>query len=235
VHTIAFCTRCRGMRVGWNAPYVLHCLKCKEWLTKSSKLLILSILASILTLAFSTPGALVFSDEHSGQIAEAAAFQLPMVVGAPAEDPSVKAVEAFLERYKVEEGQRGRIAAAIVKSGRKYDVDPRLIASVMIVESRANPFAISGADAVGIMQVHLPTWGHRADKEGINLFKIEDNVEFGVRILKDYVHRFGLWEGVKRYNGFYPENPSSGQSASEYVGKVQRIYDHKSETAEPSE
>jgi soluble lytic murein transglycosylase-like protein len=195
--------------------------------------LILTILASVLTLAFSTPGALVFSDENSGQIVEAAAFQL-IPVGTPA-DPAVQAIEAFLERYQVREGERGRIATAIVKSGRKYDVDPRLIASIMIVESRANPFAISGADAVGIMQVHLPTWGHRADKEGINLFKIEDNVEFGVRILKDYVHRFGLWEGVKRYNGFSPEIPTSEQSASDYVGKVQHIYDHKAETEQSSE
>ena len=234
MHTITFCTQCRGMRVGWNRRYLGHCLQCKEWFTKTSKLLILSVLASVLTLAFSTPGALVFSDGNPGQIAEAAAFQLPLI-GAPATDPAVKAIEAFLQTYKVEEGQRARIAAAIVKSGGKYDVDPRLIASVMMVESRANPFAISGADAVGIMQVHLPTWGHRADKEGINLFKIEDNVEFGVRILKDYVHRFGLWDGVKRYNGYSPEIPTTEQSASEYVGKVQRIYDHKTGTAESSE
>jgi len=186
-----------------------------------------------LTLAFSTPGAFVFSDQNSGQLVEAAAFQVP--TAAPAADPSVKAIEAFLDRYKVQEGERSRIAAAIVKSGRKYDVDPRLIASIMIVESRANPFAISGADAVGIMQVHLPTWGHRAEKEGINLFKIEDNVEFGVRILKDYVHRFGLWDGVRRYNGYSPEIPTTEQSASEYVGKVQHIYDHKTDTAQSSE
>src|SRR5438477_1367427 len=121
VHTIAFCTRCRGMRVGWNTRYAVHCLWCKEWLTKSSKVLILMILASILTLVFSTPGALVFSDENSGQLVEAAAFQM-IPVGTPA-DPAVKAIEAFLERYKVQEGERGRIAAAIVKSGRKNDVD----------------------------------------------------------------------------------------------------------------
>ena len=233
MHTITFCTQCRGMRVGWNTRYIAHCLRCKEWLNKSSKLLFLTVLTSILTLAFSTPGAFVFSDENSGQLVEAATFQM-IPVAAPA-DPAVKAIEAFLERYKVQEGERGRIAAAIVKSGRKYDVDPRLIASIMIVESRANPFAISGADAVGIMQVHLPTRGHLADKEGINLFKIEDNVEFGVRILKDYVHRFGLWDGVKRYNGYSPEIPTTEQSGSEYVGKVQHIYDHKTEMAESSE
>jgi soluble lytic murein transglycosylase-like protein len=216
------------MRVGWNRRYVAHCLTCKEWLSKSFKLLALTVLASVLTLAFSTPGALVFSDQSSGQTFQEAGLQLPVLASM---DPAVKAMEAFLRRYKVGGAQRDRIAAAIVNSGRKNDVDPRLIASIMIVESRANPFAISGADAVGIMQVHLPTWGHRADKEGINLFKIEDNVEFGVRILKDYIRRFGLWEAVKRYNGWNPDSPTSTQSVSDYVGKVQRIYgDSKTET-----
>ena len=94
----------------------------------------------------------------------------------------------------------------------------------MIVESRANPFAISNADAIGIMQIHLPTWGREADKEGINLFKIEDNVDFGARILKDYVRRFGLWEGVKRYKGWNPDSRDSLESAEEYAAKVQRTY-----------
>jgi soluble lytic murein transglycosylase-like protein len=216
------------MRVGWNRRYAAHCFTCKGWLLKSSKLLGLLVLASILTLSFSTPGAFVFSDENSGQTFQEAGLRLPVLA---AVDPAVKSIEAFLERYKVERIQRSRIAAAIVGSGRKNDVDPRLIASIMIVESRANPFAISGADAVGIMQVHLPTWGNRADKEGINLFKIEDNVEFGVRILKGYVRRFGLWEGVKRYKGWNPDSPTSAQSVSEYVAKVQRVYGNsKTET-----
>jgi hypothetical protein len=228
---IAFCNRCRGMRVGWNRRYVAHCVTCKEWWSRTAKLLVLLVLVSILTLAFSTPDALVFSDENSGKTFKEAGLQLPLLASV---DPAIKSMEAFLERYKVDGGQRGRIAAAIVHSGRKNDVDPRLIASIMIVESRANPFAISGADAVGIMQVHLPTWGHRADKEGINLFKIEDNVEFGVRILKDYVRRFGVWEGVKRYKGWNPDSPTSAQSVSEYVGKVQRVYEHsKTETETP--
>ena len=29
------------------------------------------------------------------------------------------------------------------------------------------------------MQIHLPTWGLTADREDINLFKIEDNIDFG--------------------------------------------------------
>ena len=62
---IAFCNRCRGMRVGWNRRYIAHCLVCKEWLSKSSKILILTILVSVLASAFSIPSALIFSDQNS--------------------------------------------------------------------------------------------------------------------------------------------------------------------------
>lgn len=226
----AFCNRCRGMRVGYNRHYIAHCLICRKWLSQSSKLLIFTVLAAVLVLAFSSPSALVFSDQNSEQTIQEATVEAAGIV---AEDPAAMAIAGFLNRYKVNGAQVSRITSAIVDSGRKYDVDPFLIASIMIVESRANPFAISGSDAIGIMQIHLPTWGQQADQEGINLFKIEDNVEFGVRILKDYVRQFGLWEGVKRYKGWNVGNPASTQNVSEYVDKVQRIYaNRKSEIAE---
>jgi hypothetical protein len=217
---IAFCSRCRGMRVGWNWRYAWHCLTCKEWLSISTKLLILSFLLSVFVFAFPVPSAFVFTRENPGLIEEAGLQPTPATL-----DPAIKSMDAFLNRYKVDEAHRGRIAESIVSSSRKYDLDPRLVASIMIVESRANPFAISNSDSIGIMQIHLPTWGATADQEGINLFKIEDNVDFGVRILKDYVHRFGLWEGVKRYKGWYPENPDSAQAVGDYLAKVQGIYD----------
>ena len=226
MQSIAFCSQCRGMQVGWNRRYLVHCFRCKEWLSKSSKLLILTVLASVLVLAFSTPTAFVFSDQNVEPGTQGASVRTASPV-TRREDPSVGAINRFLDGYKVDVGQRDRIAAAIVRSGRKYNLDPMLIASIMIVESRANPFAISGSDAIGIMQIHLPTWGPKAEKEGINLFKIEDNVEFGVRILKDYVRQFGLWEGVKRYKGWNPENPDSAESVAEYVEKVQRIYGNR--------
>jgi soluble lytic murein transglycosylase-like protein len=120
-----------------------------------------------------------------------------------------------------------------VSSAKKYDVDPKLVASIMIVESRANPFAISTKDAIGIMQIHLPTWGPVAHREGINLFRIEENVDFGTRILKDYVAHFGVWQGVRRYKGWNAEDPASERSVDEYLAKVQRVYGI--EPAEPAE
>ena len=216
----AFCSRCRGMRVGWNGRYLLHCLTCKEWISKSFKLLILSVLLSILVLAFPVPGAFVFSEQNPQRpVLEAA---MASAVASPV-DPAVSTLVVFLKRYQVGEDHRSRVAESIVHSSRKYNLDPQLVASIMIIESRANPFAISG-NSIGVMQIHMPTWGHTADREGINLFKIEDNVDFGVRILKGYVRRFGLWEGVKRYKGWNSGSPDSLQAVEEYLAKVQRMY-----------
>ncbi len=218
---VAFCTRCRGMKVGWNSRYAWHCLTCKQWMSKSYKLLILSSLLAILIFAYPTPSALVFSNLDPDQpVQEAAMETAPAVVP----NPAVLSIASLLKSYKVDDDHRSRIAEAIVSSSRKYNVDPRLVASIMIVESRAKPFAISARDSIGVMQIHLPTWGHKIDKEGINLFKIEDNVDFGVRILRDYVRRHGIWEGVKRYKGWNSDDPASTQSVEEYVQKVQRIY-----------
>ena len=143
-------------------------------------------------------------------------------------------MDAFLEQNEIRASDRRRLAESIVSSAIKHDLSPRLIASIMIVESRGNAFAISGANAVGIMQIHLPTWGQTAVREGINLFRIEDNIDFGARILKTYVRQFGLWQGVKRYNGFLADNPTSVQSAEEYVAKVQRVYEFLPATSDAS-
>ena len=219
---IAFCTRCRGMRIGWNGRYILHLMTCKEWVSRSSKLLILTALLAILVFAFPTPSAIFFSNlsttaEADQPVPEAGTF--------PLSDPSVAAIDSFLEKHSVDGPHRARVASAIVASSRKYNLDPRLIASIMIVESRANPFAISSSDSVGIMQIHLHTWGTTADREGINLFKIEDNVDFGARILKDYSRRFGgVWEGVKRYKGWNADSPESTQNVMDYLQKVRGIY-----------
>jgi soluble lytic murein transglycosylase-like protein len=183
--------------------------------------LILTVCLAVIVLAFPTPSAFVFSSNSSGPDIVEASFPVRV---APVVDPSIHAMDSFLATYGVEESNRGRVAESVVKSARKYDLDPRLIASIVIIESRANPFAISGSDAIGIMQIHLPTWGHSAETQGVNLFKIEDNIDFGAHILKDYVRQGGLWEGVKRYKGWVPEDPESEQSALDYVSKVQHIY-----------
>jgi soluble lytic murein transglycosylase-like protein len=144
-------------------------------------------------------------------------------------------IGTFLKGYDVDETHRNRVAESVVTSSKKYNMDPRLIASIVVVESRANPFAISNRDSIGIMQIHIPTWGTAADREGINLFKIEDNIDFGTRILRDYVRQAGLWDGVKRYKGWSPDVPESEQGAMDYVAKVQRVYGFQEQTTSQPE
>ena len=152
-------------------------------------------------------------------------MELPEVTAAVSgPDTGIEAIEAMLERFEVNSARRKRLAQAIVSSSRTHNLDSRLVASVMIVESRGNPFAISSSNAVGIMQIHVPTWSRVVAEEGIDLFDIEDNVDFGARILKKYVERYGRNEGVKRYNGWRPNNPVSVENAEGYLRKVQRVY-----------
>jgi hypothetical protein len=218
---IAYCSRCRGMRVGWNGKYILHHLICQEMLFRSVKLLVFSAVLSSLIFAFPVATGFVLSDFDPIVPSDTPIVQATLV---PLMDPGIGAIDQLLAKYSVSSPMRGRIARAIVQSSRQHNIDPKLVASIMIVESGANPFAISGSDAVGIMQIHLPTWGKMADKEDINLFRIEDNVGFGVRILKDYVRRYGMWDGVKRYKG-WNDNPDSHQKADDYAAKVRRIFE----------
>jgi soluble lytic murein transglycosylase-like protein len=148
----------------------------------------------------------------------------PTIVPVPmSADRVYKSINDLLAKNGIDAVLRKQVTPAIIASAAKYKIEPRLVASVLIVESRANQFAVSGANSVGVMQIHLPTWGPLAVKQGINLFKIEDNVELGARILSGYISNYGVWGGVARYNGF-TDDPESQRSAAEYVQKVQKIY-----------
>ena len=197
------------MKVGWNSRYIRHCLLCREWLAKSFKVSVLTGLLSSFVFAF--------------PVSTGVAPAVPVFDGAARHAEDVAAIEQMFNRHGVEGDRLQRVLRAIMVSSTRHRVDPRLVASIVLVESGANPFAVSEADSVGIMQIHLGTWGKIADKENINLFKVEDNVDFGVRILRDYIEDTNMWEGVARYRG-KTDTQESQQTALEYVQKVRRIY-----------
>jgi soluble lytic murein transglycosylase-like protein len=217
---IVFCSTCRGMKVGWNRRYIQHVLSCKQWLRSSFESGLLAILTATLLFAYSLPTESILSGGRPIHPVQKLHTQVSTLAGGSV----VQSTDVFLKRHEVNEANRSRLAESIVASARRHNLNPKLIASIMIVESGGNPFAVSGKNSIGVMQIHLPTWGQTADREGLNLLNIEDNIELGSRILKNYIRQFGLWEGVKRYNGFLADDPTSQQSAQEYVTKVQRVY-----------
>jgi len=181
-----------------------------------------AVLLTMLEVGLLSSNAAVFFGSRTAESLNFAR-QTSKAASTSADDPLPIDIEAFLKRFEVDPARRERVAKAIVRSSRRHNIDPRLLASILIVESRGNPFAISSANAVGIMQIHVPTWARTVDREGINLFKIEDNVDFGARILSEYLTRYGEDEGIKRYNGWAP---SAGEAlnAQAYLQKVQNIY-----------
>lgn len=217
--TILFCPACRGLVAAPNLRYLKHLFVCHKWALKS----IISIVY-ILSIA----GLIFFFPTPVGQASSAPVgtpeIRSRLQLAPPA--LTVNSIESFLGRQScsIDPKRRARIAQAIVSSAVEFDLDPRLLAAIAVVESRCDSFAISQFDSVGIMQIHLPTWSETIDHEGINVFKIEDNIYLGARILASYVNQSGLWGGVHRYHGAFPDSPESMKTADEYVAKVQSIY-----------
>ena len=92
---------------------------------------------------------------------------------------------------------QSRIGTAVVRNSDKYGLDPELVTAVVIVESRARPWAISRKGAVGLMQV-MPHMVSTMELAG-NLTTIESNVEAGCVILADNIRRLGEDDGISAY------------------------------------
>src|SRR5512136_2842980 len=116
----------------------------------------------------------------------------------------------------------------VKKVAGKYRVDQELVHVVIRAESNYDAFAISSAGAMGLMQLMPAT----ARQYGVNnVFDPAQNVEGGVRYLKDLVRLYNGQtrlvlaaynagqEAVRRYNGIppYPETRS-------YIASIMKTY-----------
>ena len=93
-----------------------------------------------------------------------------------------------------------RYAIMIYEASIKHNVDPLLILSVMSVESKFKSDAISGAKAIGLMQI-IHFW-HQEKTTQANLFRPENNINVGTQILAEYTKKSkSETETLLRYNG----------------------------------
>lgn len=77
-------------------------------------------------------------------------------------------------------------------------ISPRILAALVFVESSCNPNAVSGRSSVGLTQINPKVWKY----SHATLKNPEKNLEIGATILANYIHRYGLVEGLHAYNGF---------------------------------
>lgn len=125
--------------------------------------------------------------------------------------------------------QDGEIMKIVLAVCSRENVDARLIKSIINVESRFFPFAVSRVGAMGLMQLMPST----ASSMGIkNPFDVEQNINGGVRYFKYLLVRFNNNvalalaaynagpEAVERYKGIPPY-----QETMAYVKKVLYLYE----------
>jgi soluble lytic murein transglycosylase-like protein len=118
-------------------------------------------------------------------------------------DASRSAVTAALAAHLHERNsslsaeEQRRVIEAVLRSSRRYGLDPYLVTAVLLVESDARPWAESGKGAIGLMQV-MPHMAEKLPLAG-NLSTIESNVEAGCYILADNIRRLGEAKGISSY------------------------------------
>lgn len=98
--------------------------------------------------------------------------------------------------------KRIKLLKQIHFEARRVKLHPELVLAVIEVESNFNPFAISSAGAMGLMQV-MPFWLKEIGRPGDNLFRIHTNLRMGCTILKYYLdkEKGNLTRALMRYNG----------------------------------
>lgn len=95
------------------------------------------------------------------------------------------------------EEERRSVARVILEEATRHRISPHLVLAVIHIESAYQPFAISHAGALGLMQVMPPTGAEVADRIGIawrgrqTLFDPETNVRIGVAYLRELLDRYG--------------------------------------------
>lgn len=106
--------------------------------------------------------------------------------------------------FKIESSEAAEILTNAYRYALAADIPPELVLAIIETESSFNRFAVSKVGAQGLMQV-MPFWKETSGSISDNLFNIETNIAYGVRIYAYYLkssqqkHRIAL----AKYNGSF--------------------------------
>ena len=123
--------------------------------------------------------------------------------------------------------RKEKINDAIIKASKKYKISEDLIRAIIKVESNYNPYGISKAGAMGLMQL-MP---HTILKTGIEKpFDIYENIDAGTRYMKMMLNRYDndLEKALAAYNAGpkrvdeYNGIPDIEETIN-YVDKIKKI------------
>lgn len=202
---IIFCHKChRSMFVGINKRYLAHLLRH----TVVNKVLILVAVVGLISLY---PSSISFIPVKKVGLANYISDE---------QYHHERTVQSILRRsLDLSKEETSELTKIIVRNSISKKLDPKLVAAIIVVESRGNPFAISESKSVGIMQIHVPTWKEVVDFREKNPFDPEVNIDIGTTILARYLKQYkDVESALLAYEG------SHDAVESEYLNKVMEVY-----------
>jgi len=107
-----------------------------------------------------------------------------------------------LERQVRDPEERIEILTLVHHEASRVELPPELILAVIEVESNFDPYAISVAGAIGLMQI-MPFWLAEIGRPDDNLLHVDTNLRYGCTILRFYYdkEKGDLRRALGRYNG----------------------------------
>lgn len=187
---------------------VLGIRPIKEWPVRVAVAFPGAILAvALFVAAFRAPGALgsglPVGSSADQLIARADLVQHALERVDRLYDAEVEPLARVITAYRDDDRLARRVATALVREGRRADVQPDILLAVLLVENPwINPSATSPVGARGLMQI-MP--GHRGQWKAcpVSLDDIESNICYGAQIFKQYLREtHGQVEmALLRYNG----------------------------------
>ena len=121
----------------------------------------------------------------------------------------------------------GTLQSFMEDAAAKYNLDTKLLSALAQVESGLNPDAVSGAGAIGVMQLMPDT----AASLGVDPYNVKENIEGGAKYLRNMLDTFG--GDVSKALAAYNAGPSAVKSyggippykeTQNYVNSVLDIY-----------
>ncbi len=133
---------------------------------------------------------------------------------------------SLLRKHTRKPGMANRIARALVKEANRLEVEPSLLAGVLLVENaRLEPASVSSQGAIGLMQV-MHFHAGEFDCGSDDLLQVESNICHGARVFGRYLKRTGnVRTALLRYNGCVSgaNTPNCGRYPTKVLRTANRI------------